>query len=122
MKRLNAVDTIRIAALRTIVTRCAGHRREHQLKGVQMETQSMIPLGFRAAGIACGIKKNGDPDLGAIVSDRPAAAAAVFTRNRVKAAPVQLDMERIGSGAARRCVVNSGNANCCRRTGAGGCP
>jgi len=69
--------------------------------------------GFRAAGIAAGIKKNGRPDLGLLVSDRPATAAGVFTRNRVKAAPVLIDMERIGSGVARAILVNSGCANCC---------
>uniref|UniRef100_A0A7C4MPA0 Arginine biosynthesis bifunctional protein ArgJ n=1 Tax=Desulfatirhabdium butyrativorans TaxID=340467 RepID=A0A7C4MPA0_9BACT len=69
--------------------------------------------GFRAAGIAAGIKKNGRPDLGLIVSDSPATAAGMFTRNRVKAAPVLIDMERIGSGSARAILVNSGCANCC---------
>ncbi len=71
------------------------------------------PPDFRASGIAAGIKKNGKPDLGLIVSDRPASAAGVFTRNRVKAAPVLIDMERIGSGTARAILVNSGCANCC---------
>jgi glutamate N-acetyltransferase / amino-acid N-acetyltransferase len=69
--------------------------------------------GFKAAGIAAGIKANGNPDMGLIVSDTPAAAAGVFTRNQIKAAPVLLDMERIQSGEARAIVVNAGNANCC---------
>lgn len=69
--------------------------------------------GFWAAGIAAGIKKNGKPDLGLIVSERPATAAGMFTRNRVKAAPVLIDMERIGSGVAQAVLVNSGCANCC---------
>ncbi len=69
--------------------------------------------GFAAAGIAAGIKKKDKKDLGLICSDRPASVAGVFTRNRVKAAPVILDQERIGSGRARAIVVNSGNANCC---------
>lgn len=69
--------------------------------------------GFRAAGIAAGIKKNGKRDLGLIVSDVPATAAGVFTQNRVKAAPVMLDMERIRSGMGQAILVNSGCANCC---------
>lgn len=77
--------------------------------------KGMLPLtckGFTACGIAAGIKKNGDLDLGMLVSDRPARAAAVFTKNRVQAAPVQLDRERVKSGTARAVIVNAGNANC----------
>ena len=70
-------------------------------------------LGFKAAGMHAGLKKNGAPDLGLIYSDTPAAAAAVFTRNRVQAAPVLLDRQRIRSGRAQAVIVNSGNANCC---------
>ena len=62
--------------------------------------------------MAAGIKKNGNRDLGLLVSDRPARVAAVFTRNLVQAAPVQLDRERIKSGTARAVIVNAGNANC----------
>ena len=75
----------------------------------------MAPLtckGFTACGMAAGIKKNGSLDLGMLVSDRPARVAAVFTKNRVQAAPVRLDRERIKSGAARAVIVNAGNANC----------
>ncbi len=68
--------------------------------------------GFTASGTAAGIKKNGELDLGLLVSDRPAAVAAVFTRNRVQAAPVLLDRERIQAGVARAVIVNAGNANC----------
>ena len=68
--------------------------------------------GFTACGLAAGIKKNGDLDLGLLVSDRPAAVAAVFTKNVVQAAPVVLDRERVRSGIARAVIVNSGNANC----------
>ncbi|MGD9973583.1 MAG: bifunctional glutamate N-acetyltransferase/amino-acid acetyltransferase ArgJ [Desulfatirhabdiaceae bacterium] len=78
-----------------------------------MMMESMGCKGFRAAGIAAGIKKNGKRDLGLIVSDVPATAAGVFTKNRVKAAPVVLDMERIGSGKGQAILVNSGCANCC---------
>ncbi len=69
--------------------------------------------GFRADGIAAGIKPSGKKDLALIVSDVPANVAAVFTRNQVKAAPVKLDMEHVKSGKARAIVANSGNANAC---------
>src|SRR6056297_2376866 len=69
--------------------------------------------GFQWSGIAAGIKENGKNDLGVIFSEKPASAAAVFTRNRVKAAPVLLDAERIKSGTSQAVIVNSGNANCC---------
>ncbi len=69
--------------------------------------------GFLAAGISAGIKKTQEKDLGLIYSEIPATVAGVFTRNRVKAAPVVLDQQRIGSGEGRAVIVNSGNANCC---------
>ncbi len=69
--------------------------------------------GFMAAGICAGIKKKNAKDLGLIVADVPATAAGVFTRNKIKAAPVLLDMERLGAGTCRAVIVNSGNANCC---------
>jgi len=74
----------------------------------------IIPCpGFKAAGVAAGIKKNGHKDLGLILADAPAAVAGVFTRNRVQAAPVRLDRERVAGGVCRAVIVNSGNANCC---------
>ncbi|MDJ0720550.1 MAG: bifunctional glutamate N-acetyltransferase/amino-acid acetyltransferase ArgJ [Desulfobacterales bacterium] len=75
-------------------------------------------MGFKAAGVHAGLKKNGDPDLGLIFSETPATVAAVFTRNQVQAAPVVLDRQRVASGRSRAVIVNSGNANCC--TGEGG--
>jgi glutamate N-acetyltransferase/amino-acid N-acetyltransferase len=69
--------------------------------------------GFRAAGIHCGIKPAGKYDLALIVSDKPAAVAAMFTTNKVKAAPVKLSMQHAKSGRARAIVANSGNANAC---------
>lgn len=74
--------------------------------------------GFRAAGVAAGIKPSGNPDVTLIVSDLPAAAAAVFTRNRVVAAPVLVSREHVAGGTARAIAVNAGNANAC--TGAQG--
>ncbi len=69
--------------------------------------------GFKAAGIASGLKKNGRKDLGLILSEVPACVAGVFTQNKIKAAPVLLDIERIKQGACQAIIVNSGNANCC---------
>ena len=69
--------------------------------------------GFRAAGLAAGIKKTGKKDMALIVSDVPATVAGVFTRNQVKAAPVKLDMLHVKSGQARAIIANSGNANAC---------
>ncbi|MBX3028117.1 bifunctional glutamate N-acetyltransferase/amino-acid acetyltransferase ArgJ [bacterium] len=67
--------------------------------------------GFRFAGVACGIKESGRPDVALIVSDRPATAAAAFTTNRVKAAPVLLGQQRLRGGRVQAVLVNSGNAN-----------
>ena len=79
----------------------------------------IIPCpGFKTAGVAAGIKKNGRSDLGLIVSDVPANVAGLFTRNQIQAAPVRLDRERVAGGVCRAVLVNSGNANCC--TGAEG--
>ncbi len=69
--------------------------------------------GFRAAAVAAGVKYRHRLDLGLVVSDAPANVAGVFTRNRVVAAPVRLDRERVRGGRCRAVLVNSGNANCC---------
>lgn len=71
------------------------------------------PAGFRAAGLACGIKRSGAPDVALLVCDRPATAAAMFTRNIVAAAPVQVSRAHLAStaGVARAILVNSGCAN-----------
>jgi glutamate N-acetyltransferase/amino-acid N-acetyltransferase len=69
--------------------------------------------GFKAAGIASGIKNHKNKDLGIIFSTVPASVVGVFTRNQIKAAPVLLDQLRIKSGLCRGVVANSGNANCC---------
>ncbi|HEX5645850.1 MAG TPA: bifunctional glutamate N-acetyltransferase/amino-acid acetyltransferase ArgJ [Nitrospira sp.] len=76
------------------------------------------PLGFQAAGIHCGIKKPGIPDLALVVSDVTGPIAGVFTQNRVAAAPVILDRLHLRRRQGRAIVVNSGNANAC--TGARG--
>jgi glutamate N-acetyltransferase/amino-acid N-acetyltransferase len=70
--------------------------------------------GFRAAGVAAGIKSSGAPDLALVVNDGPSrAAAAVFTSNRVKAAPVLWSQEVAKGGALHAVVLNSGGANAC---------
>ena len=69
--------------------------------------------GFKASGLAAGIKKKGEKDLGLMVSRVPATVAGVFTKNQVKAAPVVLDRRRIKTGVCQAIIVNSGNANCC---------
>src|SRR6266404_4127020 len=71
------------------------------------------PRGFRAAGIAAGIKTRGKKDMALIVCDKPAVVAAVFTTNQVKAAPVKLSMQHAKTGKACAIVANSGNANAC---------
>jgi glutamate N-acetyltransferase/amino-acid N-acetyltransferase len=70
--------------------------------------------GFRFAGVAAGIKKTGHRDVALLATDAPAAAAAVFTQNRVKAAPVLLSAEHLRQHKKLRgIVINSGNANAC---------
>jgi glutamate N-acetyltransferase/amino-acid N-acetyltransferase len=73
------------------------------------------PRGFRASGVSAGIKARGGLDLALIVSDQPAATAAVFTTNRAQAAPVVISREHLArsGGATRAIVVNSGCANAC---------
>ncbi|MEU2389991.1 bifunctional glutamate N-acetyltransferase/amino-acid acetyltransferase ArgJ [Streptomyces sp. NPDC007369] len=70
--------------------------------------------GFTAAGIAAGIKENGNPDLALVVNNGPRlAAAGVFTSNRVKAAPVRWSEQVLRGGAVSAVVLNSGGANAC---------
>ncbi|MCB5169009.1 bifunctional glutamate N-acetyltransferase/amino-acid acetyltransferase ArgJ [Streptomyces bambusae] len=70
--------------------------------------------GFTAAGIAAGIKENGNPDLALVVNHGPRlAAAGVFTSNRVKAAPVLWSEQVLRGGAVSAVVLNSGGANAC---------
>ncbi|MDX1682768.1 MAG: bifunctional glutamate N-acetyltransferase/amino-acid acetyltransferase ArgJ [Phycisphaeraceae bacterium] len=69
------------------------------------------PAGFKAAGVTCGIKPSGKPDLALIVADRAATAAGVFTRNRFVGAPVTVSREHVADGRARAIVCNSGISN-----------
>ncbi|KUM40600.1 bifunctional glutamate N-acetyltransferase/amino-acid acetyltransferase ArgJ [Arthrobacter sp. EpRS71] len=72
------------------------------------------PKGFRAAGIKAGIKASGNPDLALVVNDGPQkSAAAVFTSNRVAAAPVHWSRQVVSDGRVDAVVLNSGGANAC---------
>jgi len=75
-------------------------------------------VGFQAAGVASGIKPRGEKDVAIVMSDVPAEAAATFTTNLVKAAPVKVSMRHLRNGKMRGVVLNSGCANAC--TGVGG--
>ena len=78
-----------------------------------------LPLGYRYASIYAGIRKDPRDDLAIIVSGVPAACAAVFTQNRVAAAPVRLSRRNLreSRGVAGAILINAGNANCATRTG-----
>lgn len=69
--------------------------------------------GFKAAGIAAGVKKSGKKDMMLLYSEVEAVSAAAFTTNRVKAAPILVNMENINNAVTRAIVVCSGNANAC---------
>ena len=73
-----------------------------------------LPQGFRASGVTAGLKPSGNPDVALVVNDGPAhAAAGVFTRNKVKAAPVLWSQQVLAAGRLRAVVLNSGGANAC---------
>jgi len=96
-------------------------------------SRAVLPGGFKASGASCGLKKSLADDLALFYSDLPATAAAVFTRNLVKAAPLTVNMRNLRASRSFRAVIaNSGNANCytgqegiedalylCRRVAAG---
>ncbi|MNW49810.1 Arginine biosynthesis bifunctional protein ArgJ [compost metagenome] len=84
------------------------------LFSVAAEGSITSPKGFQAGGLHCGLKKTSRNDLGAIVCEVPAVAAAVYTTNVFQAAPLKVTRESIASeGRLRAVVVNSGNANAC---------
>jgi glutamate N-acetyltransferase/amino-acid N-acetyltransferase len=73
-----------------------------------------LPIGYRAAGVYSGVKRSDAKlDLSLVVSDRPAVAAGVYTKNLVCAAPVKIDRERTPSDSIRVVAINSGVANAC---------
>ena len=72
------------------------------------------PSGFRAAGVAAGLKESGQPDVAVVLNDGPSrAAAGAFTANRVKAAPVLWTQQVVSGGRVRAVLLNSGGANAC---------
>ena len=74
--------------------------------------------GFVAGGIHCGVRKNkSKPDLAMIYSESPCTAAAVYTRNLVKGAPILVTKENLKNGQAKAVICNSGNANTCNADG-----
>ena len=83
-----------------------------------MSTATGLPLGFRYAATYAGIRKVEKDDLALIVSDTPASAAAVFTKNRVVAGPVTVARRnlRASRGRMQAILVNAGNANCATPT------
>ena len=77
-------------------------------------TGILYPAGFRAAGVAAGLKSSGDPDVALVVNDGPLdVAAGVFTANRVKAAPVLWSQQVLAGGHVHAVILNSGGANAC---------
>ncbi len=86
------------------------HKHVHIVEGGSVTT----PRGFRAGGLHCGIKKITRNDLGAIVCEVPAEAAAVFTTNVFQAAPLMITKESLAAGGKLQAMIaNSGNANAC---------
>jgi glutamate N-acetyltransferase / amino-acid N-acetyltransferase len=79
-----------------------------------MTQQSTLPQGFRFAAVKAGLKKSGRTDFACIVADAPASAAAMFTSNRVTAAPLAIDKQHLHrtGGLVRVVAINAGNANC----------
>ena len=78
-----------------------------------MDEEKYIVQGFKAGAVIAGLKKGETLDLALIVSDREAAAAGVFTTNKVRAAPVLLSEKHVENGKARAIIANAGNANAC---------
>jgi glutamate N-acetyltransferase/amino-acid N-acetyltransferase len=80
---------------------------------MQRRSELTVPRGFSFSAVEANIRKTGRKDLALVVSETEAVMSGVFTTNKVKAAPVKVDMMRIRSGNGRAIVVNSGNANAC---------
>ncbi|MBE0447810.1 MAG: bifunctional glutamate N-acetyltransferase/amino-acid acetyltransferase ArgJ [Actinobacteria bacterium] len=84
-----------------------------QLEIKQISGGVIVPKGFKASGVACNIKQSGNKDIAVVVSEKVAIAAAVFTTNKMAAAPVHLSKNHIANGKVQAVVINSGNANAC---------
>ena len=84
----------------------------------QVEGGVCAAKGFKANGIHCGVRKNKtNRDLALIYSENRAAAAAVYTTNLVKGAPITVTKQNIAAGYAQAVICNSGNANTCNADG-----
>ena len=85
---------------------------------IKIEGGVCAAKGYKAAGIHCGLRKNRDKrDLSLIVSEKTATAAAVYTTNLVKGAPITVTKANIADGSAKAIICNSGNANTCNANG-----
>ena len=116
----NGLGPVLMAVQAPTTPECPPRRSKSRKINVTVRTEhttTVVP-GFAFAGVAAGIKSNGRPDLALAVADEAVPAAAVFTTNLVRAAPVLVAAERIAQGKARAVLVNSGCANAC--TGAAG--
>ena len=78
-----------------------------------MDEKNYRVQGSKAAAVVAGLKKGDLLDIALIVSDREAAAAVIFTTNKVRAAPVILSERHVENGKARAIIANAGNANAC---------
>lgn len=73
----------------------------------------ILPKGFKASGLACGLKKSGKPDLALFYSGKPAKAACLFTANKIQAAPLKVNKKYLKINKLFKAIIaNSGNANC----------
>ncbi len=88
-------------------------RDKQYYSGLWIMDSDISVNGFKSSFSACGLKKKNALDIALIYSETEAVSAAVFTTNKVKAAPVLLSMENVSSGKARAIIVNAGNANAC---------
>ncbi|KAI4453728.1 aminotransferase class iii [Holotrichia oblita] len=103
-----------VSALDNLVKGAAGQAVQNLNLLFEIKAGITAPQGFKAAGAKAGVKKSGKNDVGIIYSDLPAAAAALFTTNKIAAAPILVSKEIIeSSGYVSAVVVNSGCANAC---------
>ena len=77
------------------------------------KSKSTLPLGFKFAGVKCGIKESGALDLAIISTDKNSVAAGVYTQNIVRAASIDWNESITPTNQFRAVVINSGNANAC---------
>ncbi len=82
-------------------------------KKVNISEEIVLPKGFKASGVAVGLKKGNKRDMALLASDVPAAMAGTFTTNQVKASTVKLCQKRLAGRTGRAVIINSGNANAC---------